>query len=93
MSDSTRLEGVVSGRVQGVGFRFYVQKKAQSLSLNGEVKNRGDGKVEFWAEGPKDALDQLLAHVEQGPTLSHVSSVETTWGTPQHQTTGFHIAY
>ncbi|TMG57453.1 MAG: acylphosphatase, partial [Chloroflexi bacterium] len=54
-----RLHAVVRGDVQGVGFRYYVQRKARQLGLPGWVRNNDDGSVELVAEGERDALEQL----------------------------------
>ena len=53
-----------SGMVQGVGFRYTVQKYAQDLNLNGWVKNLPDGCVEMMVEGSQDGIDQLCRHIE-----------------------------
>jgi acylphosphatase len=56
MEESFRLHGFVSGRVQGVGFRYFTQQIATDLGVTGWVKNTFDGKVEFVAEGTADQL-------------------------------------
>jgi acylphosphatase len=68
----------VSGRVQGVGFRYSAIREAQRLRLNGWVRNAASGDVEVWAEGPPDALDLLLAWLNRSPGFSRVDSVEKT---------------
>ena len=70
----------VDGRVQGVGFRYYVCEIARSLRLNGYVRNNYDGSVEVYAEGPRSQLEQLLVAVQRGPRGSHVSTCCPTWG-------------
>src|SRR3989338_559085 len=57
----------VEGRVQGVGFRFFVERAARQLGLAGYVKNLGDGRVEVYALGPPAELDDLKRRLEQGP--------------------------
>jgi acylphosphatase len=74
-----RLHAVVSGRVQGVGFRASAQQVAQRLGLAGWVRNLADGRVELEAEGPPVVLDQLLAWLRKGPSLSRVDGVEVDW--------------
>lgn len=71
--DSIHLE--VRGRVQGVGFRWYVVDKARELRLAGWVKNRGDGNVELAAAGEADALARLEAAVTTGPPGARVEEV------------------
>ena len=70
-----RLHAHVHGRVQGVGFRFYTVDAAVSLGLTGWVANRYDDGVEVVAEGPHAALQQLLAILHEGPSLSRVDRV------------------
>jgi len=68
---------IVSGHVQGVGFRMYVQREASSLGLRGTVRNMPDGAVEVVASGDDAALGRLEAKLRQGPPASRVSSVES----------------
>ena len=69
---------LVSGVVQGVGFRYYTQKQALSLTLVGWVRNRPDGTVEIEARGRRDQLDQMYAWLLHGPTAARVTGVEVT---------------
>lgn len=71
--DNIHLE--VSGRVQGVGFRWYVVELARELRLAGWVKNRPDGNVELAAAGEADALARFLAAVTAGPPGARVEEV------------------
>ena len=71
-----RLHAIVSGRVQGVGFRYFTQREADALGLAGWVANRADRSVEVVAEGPRDTLDRLLLALRRGPTSSHVTAVQ-----------------
>jgi acylphosphatase len=74
-----RLQAVVRGRVQGVGFREYVRREAVSRGITGYVRNGDDGKtVEVVAEGDEPALDSLLTGLRQGPRFSRVDDVEVT---------------
>lgn len=72
--DSIHLE--VRGRVQGVGFRWYVVEMARELGLAGWVKNRADGNVEVAAAGAGDALARLEAAVTAGPPGARVEAVK-----------------
>lgn len=65
----------VSGRVQGVGFRWYVRVAGRRLGLAGWVRNREDGTVEVAASGPQDKLDELRRQLRRGPDASEVSEV------------------
>ena len=66
---------IVSGRVQGVGFRNYVEHVAGKLEIDGYVRNRRDGCVEVFAIGTRDHLRQLLFALQKGPALSRVTNV------------------
>ena len=69
----------VFGRVQGVGFRYYAQKKAMELSISGYVQNRPDGSVYIEAEGNDYAVEQYLLWCEEGPAWARVTNVEKQW--------------
>jgi acylphosphatase len=76
-----RLTARVIGRVQGVGFRWWVRRHAEGLGLVGWVMNGDDERsVEVVAEGPGPALDQLERFLEAGPSGSRVESVEARRG-------------
>jgi acylphosphatase len=72
---ATRLEAVVRGRVQGVGFRFWVVRRATGLGLTGWVANEFDGSVRCVAEGSAAALDELEALLRAGPMGAIVEEV------------------
>ena len=74
-----RLQGVVRGRVQGVGFRYFVQQNAVELAITGWVRNTWDGSVEFAAEGAHASLLRLLGLLYQGPPSALVDDVESEW--------------
>ena len=67
---------LIGGRVQGVGFRFFVHDKATALGLAGWARNLDDGRVEVYAAGSRGQLDQLAAALHQGPRMADVRSVE-----------------
>ena len=71
-----RIHLRVRGRVQGVGFRYFVLRRAQALGLAGWVRNRSDGSVEIEAEGDRVAVEALAAEVRRGPPGAHVAEVE-----------------
>jgi len=66
----------VSGRVQGVGYRYFAQKAATDLGLTGYARNLDDGRVEVYAVGPVDKLSQLAGALYRGPRWSDVRGVE-----------------
>jgi len=74
-----RLHGVIKGDVQGVGFRFFLIRRAQALGLTGWVMNRDDGIVEFVAEGSRQDLEQLERAAHEGPRMARVTAVEINW--------------
>ena len=67
---------IVEGQVQGVGFRFFVERVARQLGLGGYVKNRRDGGVEVYAIGPTAQLEELKRRLEQGPRGARVHRVQ-----------------
>ena len=67
---------LISGRVQGVGFRWFVHRRASSLHLVGWASNLPDGRVEVVASGPLEALDDLDQALRSGPTMARVTDVE-----------------
>ena len=74
------LHAVVSGKVQGVGYRDFVQREARARGLTGWVKNLADGSVEVVAQGERDMLLKLTARLWKGPSVSRVDAVTTEWG-------------
>ena len=66
----------VRGRVQGVGFRAFVEREARELGLTGFVRNRDDGSVEVLAVGPRARISELAGRLRQGPRFSEVRAVE-----------------
>lgn len=74
---------LVSGRVQGVGYRAFAARMARGLGLSGGVSNLPDGCVLVVAEGPAHALDRLEAALWDGPAFARVHRVETASATPE----------
>jgi len=87
------LHAFVYGRVQGVGFRYFVIQKGHALALRGYTRNESDGSVEVLAQGPREALERLLASLRQGPTGARVRDVRVTWGEPTEHVSGFHLRW
>ena len=77
--NSSRLHAMISGRVQGVNFRYFVLEQAADLDLNGWVRNRWDGSVEVMAEGERTRLETLLQALREGPPMARVANVEVEW--------------
>ncbi|HEY8491055.1 MAG TPA: acylphosphatase [Dehalococcoidia bacterium] len=93
-ADRAALRAVVRGRVQGVGFRQFVEWQARRAGLVGWVRNLPDGaSVEVAAEGPRPALEDLLRALYQGPRLARVESVEAEWGPAAGRFRDFEIVW
>ena len=86
-----RLHVFIAGRVQGVGFRYFVESRARSLGVTGTVRNLPDGRVEVVAEGRISRLDRLLLAVQSGPRLAAVRAMEVRWSEPTGSYTRFDI--
>ena len=75
-SDRT-IRAIITGRVQGVGFRAFVEREAMKRNLRGWVRNRSDGSVEAVFSGPSDIVEDMLAACRRGPHASRVDDVKT----------------
>lgn len=75
----TQANILVSGFVQGVGFRHYVRSKAKELGLSGWVKNVPDGSVNAIFQGPKEKIEEIIKDCKKGPFLSEVERVDVKW--------------
>ncbi|MGZ9161196.1 MAG: acylphosphatase [Candidatus Limnocylindrales bacterium] len=86
-----RLDATIRGRVQGVGFRYFVLRRAMDLELVGWVANTADGSVRCVVEGPRPALEALLETLEIGPAGALVERVLSTWSAPTGGFVSFEI--
>lgn len=86
------FRAIITGRVQGVGFRWFVQDRADELGVRGSVCNRRDGSVEVQAAGDRKTLDEFLALLRRGPSASRVDDVSIDWEFPPPSEEGFRIA-
>ena len=75
-----RLTVIVSGRVQGVGYRAFVRRYAKNNKISGYAENITDGRVEVIAEGYKPDLEHLLLMLAKGPSHAKVTATDVTWG-------------
>jgi acylphosphatase len=73
-----RVQVLVSGRVQGVYFPMFTQKKAKHLDIKGSVRNLADGRVEIIAEADHSNIDKLIKWCHKGPVTARVDHVEIT---------------
>jgi acylphosphatase len=86
-----RLEASIRGRVQGVGFRYFVRQEATELGVSGWVSNQQDGSVRVVAEGSREALDELLDLLEAGPRGARVDRVDANWTDARGDVRGFGV--
>ncbi len=77
--NARRLHLLLRGVVQGVGFRFFVERQARELGLRGWVRNVGHDMVEILVEGPVEALERFATRCQQGPRGAVVESVDADW--------------
>ena len=89
--DNLTVNIKITGKVQGVGFRYFVLRQAQELGINGWVSNKSNGDVEALAQGEKEGLDHFIAKVKQGPSFSQVEDVSLNWLNEAEQYFGFDI--
>ena len=92
-NETQELHATVRGQVQGVGFRYFVVQKAQSLGLRGYARNDSNGDVEVLAQGPRPALERLLTLLWQGPSAAQVREVINLWRQPTEHLSGFHVRW
>ena len=88
---SQRLDAKIHGRVQGVGFRYFVRQEATALGVSGWVSNQSDGSVRVVAEGSRSALEDLLDALESGPRGARVDHVDAHWGDARGDVRGFGV--
>jgi acylphosphatase len=89
MADQTAIAATITGRVQGVGYRYAVLHMAGELGLKGWVRNAPDGSVETWAQGNADVLQVFIAFLKQGPRSARVQSVDVRSVVPDASLHGF----
>ena len=86
-----RLHLFISGRVQGVFFRYSARQRAEELGLTGSAGNLNDGRVEIIAEGDESGLKSLLSWAHHGPPGAYVDRVEIEWGPAKNVFSSFTI--
>ncbi len=89
--DAKRISAIVSGRVQGVGFRYFVLKVAGKLGVTGWVRNLGNGDVQVVAQGSAKALEELLLQLRRGPRAAYVQNVSVEWEDPDPNLDSFEL--
>lgn len=88
-----RIHLIISGDIQGVGFRAWVRDKARELGIVGWVKNREDGSVEVAAEGEKKELEKLIMDCHDGPDVAMAENVDVSWEETTNDFVSFEIVY
>ncbi len=90
-TQSVRAVILVSGVVQGVGYRAFVEGEACRLGLAGGVCNREDGRVEAVVEGERTVVEAFIERLRTGPRLARVESLQVEWEPPTGRDKGFYI--
>ncbi len=80
MNEKCSIQLLIEGRVQGVGFRYFVREQANALGITGWVRNTYDGKVQAYGEGTRDKLEIWVNYLNQGPRSSFVTNIIKEWG-------------
>ena len=88
-----RAHVFVSGRVQGVFFRFETRRLARSLRVSGWVKNCGDGRLEAVFEGDEENVNEMVEFCRRGPSGARVTNVEVVWEESTGEFEGFSVRY
>ncbi len=86
-----RVHLIICGDAQGVGFRMWALRYAQSNHLVGWVKNRDDGTVELVAEGLRSQLEELIKQCQHGPDVAWVTRVDSVWSDGTGEFATFHV--
>ncbi len=86
-----RVRIIVSGRVQKVGYRYYIKTVGSRLGLDGWVKNSTDGKVEIIAEGQERLINEFLEYCRRGPPLADVEDIDVEPDMSSDKLRGFEI--
>lgn len=89
----TEMRAIVSGKVQGVAYRAYIQDAAMKLGLAGYISNLSDGTVEIVAQGEQATLKDLVEYINEGSLLSKVQGVDVEWRTADKAYEDFSIIY
>jgi acylphosphatase len=92
-SEVMRIHIWVRGRVQGVGFRAFVQQAGVELGLSGWVRNMGYDNVEMVAEGPREKLERFFEAIKKGPRAGNVEEANVEWEAALGEYEGFSVKY
>jgi len=84
---------LISGKVQGVGYRFFVSDTARSLGLTGWVRNNPDGTVESEADGEKDAVENFIEQIRENHPWARIDGIKIVWADFDGKNKNFNIKY
>ena len=84
---------LIAGRVQGVGFRYFVTSKAEAFNIKGYVRNLDTGAVEIEVEGEKQEIHSFLKEVRQGPLHAQIYEFQVEWKPHKQQYDHFYVKY
>ena len=93
MAENTRVHAYITGRVQGVAFRWETQRVAEQHQVRGWVRNLPDRRVEAVFEGPRPQVEAVLEWCHQGPRIARVDAVDVQWEDFKGEFEGFSITY
>jgi acylphosphatase len=88
-----RVEIIVNGLVQGVGYRYFVIREAQKLGLKGYTQNLYTGEVLTVVEGEKAIVDEMIKKLRVGPSHASVKSCKVDWQEPKNEFTDFEVRF
>ena len=91
--EGVRARAIVTGIVQGVSFRWWTRREAETIGVTGWVRNLDDGSVEVVAEGPRPLVEKLISACRRGPYGARVEDVEVSWHPFTGEYAGFAIAH
>jgi acylphosphatase len=91
--EKARARIIVSGIVQGVGYRSFALRQGNSLNLGGYVRNTPDGRVEVEAEGDRADIERLISVLREGPRAAEVSGVHVEWKDHTGEFNGFRVSF
>jgi acylphosphatase len=93
MTENQELHLIIIGKVQGVGFRYFTQKRANRLGLTGWVKNLADGSVEVTVQGEKATLEEFIIIINQAFNGAEVVDLVVSWAEPTDRYAGFQVHF
>jgi acylphosphatase len=89
----SRVHAFVSGRVQGVAYRYFAERRAAEIPVTGWVRNLRDGRVEIMAEGEKADLESFLGFLRQGPRMAKIDGLDLLWENYRGEFEDFRIEF